>query len=79
MLNISPFQHLNGSPMLPLNSMVTYVISQLYCGICFYTALYLQFAFNTLLSLYRSFTVKQIFQKNQILSFLFLVKNFTEL
>ena len=38
-----------------------YILTQ--CGIYFSTALFLQFAFNTLFSIYRSFTVRNLLQK----------------
>ena len=38
-----------------------YILTQ--CGIYFSTALFLQFAFNTLFSIYRSFTVRNLLKK----------------
>ena len=42
-----------------------YILTQ--CGIYFSTALFLQFAFNTLFSIYRSFTVRNLLKKNKSL------------
>ena len=49
--------------MLSLNFLVTpcFILTQ--CGIDFSIALFLQFAFNTLLSIYRSFTVNNLLKK----------------
>ena len=49
--------------MLSLNSFVIMCYTLTHCGIYFSTALFLQFAFNTLLSVYRSFTVKNLLKK----------------
>ena len=63
MLNLTPFF----SPAWFTDSFIKlfgypcYILTQ--CGIYFSTALFLQFAFNTLFSIYRSFTVRSLLKK----------------
>ena len=64
MLNLTPFFRLNGLAKLSLNSLATHAI--FFNFIDFSTALFLQFVFNTHLSLYRSITVKKILFKKRI-------------
>ena len=63
MLNLNPFFcfYWFTDAFIKLFGYPCYILTQ--CGIYFCTALFLQFAFNTLLSIYRSFSVKNLLKK----------------
>ena len=60
MLNLTPFFSLDWfiDAFIKIFGYPCYILTQ--CGIYFSTALFLQFAFNTLFSIYRSFTVRNL-------------------
>ena len=63
MLNLTPFFSPDWftDAFIKLFGYPCYILTQ--CGIYFSTALFLQFAFNTLFSIYRSFTVRNLLKK----------------
>ena len=63
MLNLTPFFSPDWftNAFIKLFGYPCYILTQ--CGIYFSTALFLQFAFNALFSIYRSFTVRNLLKK----------------
>ena len=63
MLNLTPFFSSDWftEAFIKLFGYPCYIVTQ--CGIYFSTALFLQFAFNTLFSIYRSFIVRNLLKK----------------
>ena len=64
MLNLTPFFSPDWftDAFIKLFGYLCYILTQ--CGIYFSAALFLQFAFNTLFSIYRSFTVRNLLKKH---------------
>ena len=67
MLNLTPFLSSDWftDAFIKLLVYPCYILTQ--CGMYFATALFLQFAFNTLISIYRSFTVRNLLSVNKSL------------